>query len=670
MLAVLSTLLPLLGLVSQEPDRPAEPPRIEWQRNIEDALAAQQATGLPLLVVANMDGETFNDRFALSVYRDPAFIAATRGYICVIGSTDRHNERDYDASGQRIECPRFPGCTCSEHIQIEPELFRRWFDGKRTAPRHIGVAPDGKVLFDRFLDHSMQTAIEAIVANKGTPKVALDATADLDALLARRDGLARRTLEGMYRRGDFDTRRKLLEAAANASTAQFDLLRRGLRDPDDTLATLAAAALAKVATAEARIDLEDALARIREPEVERELLQKLAELGRNDPATSRLAAHLAIGPGELPSPWSGPWGKAAFDGDDRQTIEAELDRCEAALRTMPDEDLLRLQLATAQAGLAHWLVARGGKGPELWFEDARRNAARVKSPALQAEALAVTAIAAWFGGDGQGAHTALAQALAKKSSRPPDAWLAAAFLDVLMPLTAQLAYGRAQPDSPVVLRTELERVQAALGLLHDRGAFAFDSGALAGIALLEFCGLRQTARYHLGLLTQRLPGSVAAHDRWQARLLIDLGTDGLVAAYDTFAAKATDAPTAEWFAGRAALVAAEQNVRDSRAKDAATCYASVITRMQRSSSGNADYTDTANHHMVQALAGGASLKFAAGDAAGAVADLLRAGALRPESLDEPNSLQQTPRAIAARIHDSLQKQGKTELAQQLKPLLP
>ena len=124
MLAVLSHLLPLLGLVGQEPERAAEPPRVEWQRNIEDALAAQQATGLPLLVVANMDGETFNDRFALSVYRDPAFIAATRGWICVIGSTDRHNERDYDASGQRIECPRFPGCTCSEHIQIEPELCK------------------------------------------------------------------------------------------------------------------------------------------------------------------------------------------------------------------------------------------------------------------------------------------------------------------------------------------------------------------------------------------------------------------------------------------------------------------------------------------------------------------------------------------------------------------
>ena len=153
-------------------------------------------------------------------------------------------------------------------------------------------------------------------------------------------------------------------------------------------------------------------------------------------------------------------------------------------------------------------------------------------------------------------------------------------------------------------------------------------------------------------------------------LLVRVAKDGRVAAYDKFVAQATDAPTAEWFAARAALVAAEQNVRDSRAKDAATCYASVIARMQRSSSGNADYTDTATHHTVLALAGGASLKFAAGDAAAAVADLLRANALRPESLDEPDGLQQTPRAIAARIHESLQKQGQAELAQQLKPLLP
>lgn len=669
MLVALAPLLSLFGLPWQDPGRAAEPPRIEWQRDIEDALAAQQATGLPLLVVANMDGETFNDRFAKSVYRDPMFIAATRGYICVIGSADRHNERDYDATGRRIECPRFPGCTCSEHINIEPELFRRWFGGKRTAPRHIGVAADGKILFDRFLDMSMQTAIDAIVANQGTPKVPLDAPADIDALMQRRDGLARRTLESLYQRGDAAQRRRLLEAAANGP-APFDLLRRGLRDPDQTLVTLAAAALAKVANAESRIDVEDALAKIRDPEVERALLARLTELGRSDPATSRLAAHLTIGPGELPPPWSGPWATAAFTGTDRQTIEAELDRCEAALRTMPTEDLLRLQLATAQAGLAHWLVAQGGKAPELWFEDARRNAAKVKSPALQAEALAVATIAAWYGGDSQGAHTALAQTLGKKSSRQPDAWLAAAFLDVLMPLTAQLAYGRAQPDSPAVLRTELERVQGALGLLVDRNAFPFDSGALAGIALLEFCGMRRAARDHLASLTQRMPGSVVAHERWQARLLIDLGADGLIDAYAKFVTKATDAPTAEWFAAKASLVAAEQHVRDGRQQEATACYADVVARMQRSCGGNADYTATADHHIVLALAGGAALKFATGDAAAAVADLVRAAALRPESLDVEDGLQQKPRTIAARIAEALRQRGETKLAEQLQPLLP
>jgi hypothetical protein len=669
MSVALMLLLPLLAPAVQDPKPAAEPPRIEWQRNLEDALAAQQATGLPLLVVVNMDGETFNDRFATKTYLDPAFVALTRNYICVVSSPDRHNERDYDAAGNRIECPRFPGCTCSEHIDIEPELYRRWFAERRVAPRHIGVSADGKVLFDRFLDASMQTAIDAIAANQGKPRTALDATADLDALLARRDGLARRTLEALYRDGDFDTRRKLLTAAAAASNAPFDLLRRGLRDADDTLFTLAAATLAKVATGAAAIDVEDALARIEDPIVEKALIERLVELGRTDPALSRLAAHHLVGLGELPAPWSRPWQPPAFDGRDRATIEAELDRCEAALRTAPDADPMRLRLAIAQAALAQWLLDNGGKGPELWFEDARRNAGKVAAAGLQAEARAVATIAAWFGNDAKGAQTALAQTLALTAERA-DGWLAATFLEVLMPLTAQLAYGRARPDSPVVLRAELERVQAALAVLAERAPAIGDQGSLAGIGLLEFCGLRRAARRQLEQLVARAPASPAAHERWRARLLIDLGTDGLQQAYRRHLQQAKDPATAAWFAGAAALVAAEQNEKDRRLPEAAAAYASVVELMQRSAAGNPDYQDTADHHIVLALAGGAERKFAAGDAAGAVADLVRAHAVRDASLDETDGLQRKPRAIADRIHRALQQQGKVDLAEQLKPLLP
>ena len=48
----------------------------------------------------------------------------------------------------------------------------------------------------------------------------------------------------------------------------------------------------------------------------------------------------------------------------------------------------------------------------------------------------------------------------------------------------------------------------------------------------------------------------------------------------------------------------------------------------------------------------------------------RAAELRPDSLDEDDGLKRKPRAIAARVHDALTKAGKTELAEQLKAILP
>lgn len=646
-----------------------EPPRIEWQRSLADALAVQQATGLPLLIAVNMDGEVFNERFANTTYRDPAFVASTRGYVCVVASPDRHSERDYDALGNRVECPRFPGCTCSEHIAIEPELFARWFGGTRNAPRHVGVSAAGKVLFDRFLDHSMQTAIDAIRQHGGTPRPgALLPTTDLAALFARRDAAARRTVEALWRDGDVARRRAVLAAAAGATNEPWDLLRAALRADADS-ALRAAQALAHTATAAARIDVEDALAIVVDAATQQALTARLQELGAGDPATARLSAHLAAPADPMPAPWGGPWGKAAFDAADRASIEAELDRCEAARRQAPDDGLPRLQLATAQAALAGLLAATGGRGAELWYEDARSNASRVAGAALQAEAKAVLAIASWHSGDATSARLAATQALAAPSQRQPDAWLAAAFVDVLLPLTAQSAYGRAEADPAAVLRGELGRVLGALQLLDERGGGG-DTGSLAGIGLLEWCGLRGAAQRHLQALAGRVPASSAAHERWRTRLLVDRGAEALLRAYEQFVATARERPTAAWFAGYAALVAGDQHTRDRRAAPARTAYGAAIQWLEQSVAGNADYADSAWHFAVLALAGRAEVALELGDAETAVADLLRAAQLRPASLDETDGLQRKPRAIAGRVARALQTAGKVELAARLQPLLP
>lgn len=667
MLALLPLALGVLTAPQQSPPATQEQrPAVAWQRTLDDALAVQDATGLPLLIVVNMDGEVFNEKFATQVYRDPAFITKTRDYVCVVASPDRHSERDYDALGNRIECPRFGGCTCSEHINIEPALFRRYFDGKRNAPRHVGVSPGGEILFDRFLDRSMQTAIDAIDKHRGTPNAShLAATDDLAEMFRRRDAMARTLLERRYREAGKADRREILERAAKAGNQPADLLRMALRDPDDELAKLAATALAKVAEGDSLIDLEDALAVVDEPAVRRDLIARLRTLGRKDEQAARLASHFAAAATPMPPPWRNDWRDAAFTNE-RSSIEAELDRVEAALRGKPDDAGLRLRLATAQAAFAKALIDEGGDGIDLWFADAQRNAGRVTGEALQPEARAVAAIASYYRGDAEGAAKAAVEAMATGASeRHPDAWLATNFLEALLHVTAQTAYARAGADEKASLAGEIGRTRSILKLLDERDGGGGEQGVLAGLTLLEFAGLRAEARAGLQALVQRFPGSLDAHNRWRDRMLVDLGAEGVRAAYARFVQGADDRATAQWYAGYAALVAGDRHTADSRLELAEAAYGEAVDRFVDSAAQNDAYVDTSHHYAVLALAGRADARELRGNYRGAVDDLKRAAELRPESLDEDDGLRRKPRAIAQRVQAAIRAAGDDALAAEL-----
>lgn len=671
--ALLSSVL--LSPLAQDPgSAPAAsaPARIEWQRSLADALAVQEATGLPLLVVVNMDGEVFNERFAKSTYKDPAFIASTKGWICVVASPDRHTDKDYDADGNRVECPRFGGCTCSEHINIEPELFRRYFNGTRNAPRHVGVTPQGAITFDRFLDTSMQTAIDAIAKNAGDASKQPGPSTDVGALFGRRDALARRTLEAMWKRGDAAARQKLMEAAGDATNEPIDLLRAGLRDDNADVAAKAAIALAKRGGKDALIDLEDALARQPSGPVHDALVARIVELAKTDEAARRLAAHLTApaAPSRIAAPWSNGWSAARYDDGDRAAIEKELDRCEAALKQKPDDDATRLQLATAQLALADVLARDGEKGPEFWFADAIASARKVKAKDLQPEAQAVVAYAAYMTGESQACGTALALAQsATQNARQPEAPLAARFLDVAVAGTASKVFAEAGNNAARAWRAEIDRVVAMLDLMNDRKA-AREGALLAGAGLLEYGGLRAQARARLADAVARFPGSAKAHERWRNRLLVDLGVGGMRKAYAGFVDAAANKPEAEWFAGYAALVAGEVETREKRVPQALSAYGEAVERLGRSAAGNADFADSANGFAVLALAGRADLLAEAGRAEEAAADLLQAWSLRPESFDDQDGLQRKPRGVASRVAQALEKAGKGELAAKLKPMLP
>lgn len=672
MIALLSLTIAALGTSPQTPTtatNPVEPQQIAWQRTLEDALAAQKETGLPLLVVVNMDGEVFNERFAGSTYHDNAFIESTRNYVCVVASPDRHTERDYDALGNRIECPRFKGCTCSEHINIEPELFRRFFNNKRNAPRHVGVSTAGKVLFDRFLDNRMSVAINAIAKHEGKAnRKHLDSTDDVTEMFRRRDAVARSLLERRYRSGNKQARSQLLKQAATAKNNPIDLLRMGLRDPDEELVGLAAVALSEVGDSSALIDIEDALARITIPEVRQLLVSQLRMLGQNNPDAARIASHFSASTEPFAQPWRNVWQLSKLT-QGREAIEAELDRIEAGIRKQRDDDKLRLQLATAQAAFALMLMQEGGAGIEMWLTDAQRNAAKVKSEALQAEANALLAITTWYRSDIKAATKAAIESMAAgKSSREPDGWLAANYLDVLLQLTAQTAFGRAQGDGTTSLSREVARTNIVMELLR-KNDVGDERGLLAGISLLEFAGLRAQAQSRLEQLVERFPGSITAHDRWRTRLMVDLGAERMRHRYAKYVTDAKDRATAQWYAGYAALIAAERHTLDSRSIEAENAYSDCIERFLASATSNDAYLDTAHHYAVLALAGRAEIRHLRKNSRGAVKDLVQAAELRPGSLDEDDGLKRKPRAIAARVHAALTSAGKIELAEQLTDIL-
>src|SRR5690606_19649700 len=119
----------------------------------------------------------------------------------------------------------------------EPLLFERFFAGNRVAPRHMGIARDGRTLFDIYLTNDLGR-IDAALREHGKP-----ATGDSPF-----DSAAREAEEAAYLAADAGQRAAILAAAGQAGHKPFDVIRLGLRDADPALRARAREALAAAAT--------------------------------------------------------------------------------------------------------------------------------------------------------------------------------------------------------------------------------------------------------------------------------------------------------------------------------------------------------------------------------------------------------------------------------------
>src|SRR5262245_47527593 len=252
-----------------------KPCLITFQRTWEDALALAKASGKPILVCVNMDGEIASEHYAGIAYRQPDKAALYQPYVCVIASVYRHTPRDYDQEGRRIPCPRFGSVTCGEHIAIEPILFEKFMGGRRVAPRHIGVEAGGTKMYDAFYRYdtaSVFADIEKGVAGLPPPIPLARGDWSLEERVGSRDALDRAAVEKAYLEGDRAVRRRLLSAAlVYRDLDQIDLLRLALFGLDRELARLARKALAE-SNSEKAIDLIVESLRVAMDPEEREML--------------------------------------------------------------------------------------------------------------------------------------------------------------------------------------------------------------------------------------------------------------------------------------------------------------------------------------------------------------------------------------------------------------
>lgn len=655
------------------PQDPTPAPRIEWQRSLADALNVQAANGKPLLLCVNDDGETFCERFATETYLDPSFVKLTEGYVCLVASPVHHNPRDYDSAGRRIECPRFPGVTCSEHVNVEPLLYARWFKEQRYAPRHVGVDPKGAVLFDHFLDRSMQDAIDDVQKHKG--KVEVDPPAiDVDQLLRRSDQRSRSELERIYRAADTDGRRRLLDRCSLAGNFPIDVLRMALRDDDLTTFQKGATALAAIGITECAIDLQDAIARCDDASVTNLLEGTLARIAEGDKTlellvTCREAGRLgALRAQDVTFAAPADADRDPLASSERDVVEGELDEALAARKKAPEDRAANLRVARANLALGLLLLSSPGTTGALLLEDARRAADKVATTEGSDElaVAAVRAIVSFRLGDAAKLSTdAMAAAAALASADNPNLsdHLGQELLRAIGAGCMQVAVAEPTPP-PDTLVTALQHAAfAACALL--RHPLATDQDLVDGANRLSFLGLRREAQTCLTDALLRFPASNVVHEAFRNRMLVDRGADELLVRYRAFTAAASDVPVAEWFRGYAALVCAELHVTDKDPVGALAAYDLAIASFAASANGNADFKDSADHFAVLAHAGAALILHASATHEAAVRHLVTARQLRPASMSDKDGLQRTPEAILRRVQRELKELGKTELAARL-----
>jgi tetratricopeptide (TPR) repeat protein len=226
---------------------------------------------------------------------------------------------------------------------------------------------------------------------------------------------------------------------------------------------------------------------------------------------------------------------------------------------------------------------------------------------------------------------------------------------------AIVAAHRQKQEWPRQWLTDVHETYAVLAA-HPHGS---DEQVAHHVDFLQYFGGVDAAAKALDRGLARFPASPLLHERLRARILREQGTEALTAHYDAALAKEPDSPTLRWFAGYAALVAAEHHRRRGQAEPALAMYARGIEQFDRSKQLAPDHAASCDHFVAMALGGRARVHFESDALAPAVADLLAAFQRCPTATPVLDGLNLSAADTARMLVAKTRANGQTELLQQL-----
>lgn len=654
-----------------------KPCLIKWQRTWDDAVALSKETKKPILVCVNMDGEIASEHYAGVRYRQPEIAKLYEPYVTVIASVYRHTPRDYDEDGKRVLCPRFGGVTCGEHITIEPIIYEKFLDGRRIAPRHIMVELDGKEVYDVFYAWDTASVFQAITdgiaKRKDPPPPYVRGDRSIVERVGSPDNEDKTAVEKTFLAADKDTKRALLEAAAQkGDAASLDLLRLAVFGLDTDMSKIAREALAKSSSKDSVDLIADALRVPMETGERNALIGALERIGEG----SSKAKTLSVIHKGLESRSStvdlDNWAKA-FEGGSSYAAAATPDARDEKIAAQ--DEVFKSSDAERHVELADSFLG------EALDDSTDRDRFTVR--ALLTDALETAKKAEKLGANGWKVHAVAAVAEyylgnvdeARRRSElavqgmPPDPEGRTSM--VVLGLFAEArkeAISKALSEKKEWPGQWLTDVNAAYAVLakHPLGD---DSQIAAHIDFLRWLRAWGKARQVLDTGLERFPDSGLLHDRLRSRILAERGFEGLEAEYEKRMAAPNATVNTPWFAAYAAMIVAEFHRRNAAFDEANAAYDRAVKLYETTIAKNPPAKSECDHFIAMAWAGRGRVAYEKKDYEAALQEIVRSFEKKPTAAASFDGLNVTAVDTAKMLRVRFKDMNRPDLSQKLEEAL-